>query len=455
MLQNNLISYFLKNFRIKFRITLALFLFIFFLTSCNKNEELGINVQPSEDMLGVDFVTIPVYAHSVYEDSIRSDETSYNLIGSFVDPVFGQTVAGVYTQFKLTTTSVNFGAGAVCDSVFLSLAYKGIYGDSSAAMTLNVYEIADNFNIDNTYYSNDKLGVYKTDYCGVSLVPNFTDSVMVGSVKFPPHVRVKLKNSLGQKFINASGTSDLADNTSFLKFFKGLYITAKPVSSGGSIIYFNLLSSITRLTLYYHVPSDTSSKAYNFIIDDESARFNVFDHKKFINANSFLKQQLAGDSLLGDSAVFIQSMAGTKIKLWIDYNEIRSLKHLLKDTVNGRISINKAELVMKVDENLVGEYAPPEKLILSKINSNGTLSFLADYAYGDAYYGGSYSSDTHEYRFNVAKHIQDALLAEDFVDYGLYVVVSGSAVKSNRAVIKGSGTSQDKIRLEITYTKID
>jgi hypothetical protein len=260
----------LKNFRIKFRNILTLFLFIFFLASCNKNEELGINVQPSEDMLGVDFISIPVYAHSVYEDSIRSDETSYNLIGSFVDPVFGQTVAGVYTQFKLMTTAVDFGDGAVCDSVFLSLAYKGIYGDSSAAITLNVYEIADDFNIDNVYYSNDKLGVYKTDYCGVSLIPNFTDSVMVGSVKFPPHLRVKLKNSLGQKFIIASGTSDLADNTNFLKFFKGLYITARPVSSGGSILYFNMLSSISRLTLYYHVPSDTVSTAYNFVMDDDN-----------------------------------------------------------------------------------------------------------------------------------------------------------------------------------------
>ena len=110
---------------------------------------------------------------------------------------------------------------------------------------------------------------------------------------------------------------------------------------------------------------------------------------------------------------------------------------------------------MKVDENSIGDYTPPEKLILSKINANGTTSFLTDYAYGDAYYGGYYSSTTKEYRFNISKHIQDALLNGSFEDKGLYILVSGAAVKSNRAVIKGNKSSQDNLRLEIIYTKID
>jgi len=438
----------LKNFRINIRLTFFLFLFITFFTSCNKNEELGVNIQPSDDRLGVSFIqSIPVVAYTVYEDSIKTDETTNNLLGSYSDPVFGQTNAGIYTQFKLTTTAVNFGTSPVCDSIVLSMAYKGVYGDSSATLRLNVYEISDDFYYDNSYYSNDKLGTYKNNFANIDFVPNFTDSIQVGTTKYPAHLRIKLKKALGQKFINASGTSDLVDNSNFLKFFKGLYISTNTVSSGGAIIYFNLLSSLTKLSLYYHNDGDTASTAYNFIISDDCARFNSFDHKKFAGSDLVLKQQLAGDTVLGDSILFIQAMAGTKIKL--KFPDVMNLNAL------GKIAINKAELVMKVDENTIGAYTPPDKLILSKINANGTISFLADYAYGDAYYGGYYSSTTKEYRFNVSKHIQDALLNGSFEDQGLYLLVSGAAVKSNRAVIKGHKSSQDNLRLEIIYTKID
>jgi len=438
----------LKNFRTKARLTLFLFLSISFFTSCNKNEELGENIQPSDDRMGVSFIqSIPVTAYTVYEDSIKSDETTYNLLGSYCDPVFGQTNAGIYTQFKLTTTAVDFGDSPICDSVVLSMAYAGVYGDSAATMRINVNEIADDFYYDNYYYSNDKLGTYKTNLANIDFVPNFTDSIQVGTTKYPAHFRIKLKKTLGQKFINASGTSDLNDNTNFLKFFKGLYISANTVSSGGAILYLNLLSSLTKLSLYYHNVGDTASTTYNFIISDDCARFTAFDHKKFANATPVLKQQLAGDTVLGDSILFVQAMAGTKIKL--KFPDVIGLNAL------GKIAINKAELVMKVDENSIGDYTPPEKLILSKINANGTVSFLADYAYGDAYYGGYYSSTTKEYRFNISKHIQDALLNGSFEDQGLYLVVSGAAVKSNRAVIKGNKSSQDNLRLEIIYTKID
>ncbi|HNW90739.1 MAG TPA: DUF4270 domain-containing protein [Bacteroidales bacterium] len=436
----------MKNFRIKIRLAFLLFLFIYFITSCNKNEELGLNIQPPEDIMGVNFIdTIPLIAYTVYEDSIRTDEVTYNLIGSCADPIFGLTNAGAYSQFKLTTTAVNFGNNPVCDSVVLSLAYQGFYGDTSTTLTLNVFEISDDMDIDKNYYSNDVLGVYKNNLANVSFKPNFKDSVQVGSTKYAPHLRVKLKNSLGQKFINASGSSDLADNTNFLKFFKGLYISTKQVSSGGAILYFNFLSSITKLSLYYHNDEDTA--AYNFIIDATCARYNSFDHKNFSSADPLLKQQISGDTILGDSVLYVQAMAGTKIK--IRFPDILGLNNL------GKIAINKAELVLKVDENAIGAYAPPEKLILSKINPDGTLSFLTDYAYGDAYYGGSYSSTTKEYRFNIGQHVQDALLKGSFDDKGLYLVVSGGAVKSNRAVLKGNKTSQDNLRLEIIYTKID
>jgi hypothetical protein len=414
-------------------------------TSCNKNEEIGINVQPEGDILGVSFISsIPILAHTVLEDSVRSDETVYNLVGSYMDPVFGLTTAGCYTQFRLTTSNVDFGLNPVCDSIVLSLLYKSYYGDTSSYLTLNVYEIADDFYLDNTYYSNQKLGVFKNNLANITFKPNFVDSVTVDSASYAPHLRIKLKKTLGDKIIAASSSSDLADNSSFLKFFKGLYISTNSVSSSGAIIYFNLLSSLSKITLYYH--SDNGLFNYSMVIDDYCARYNYFDHY-YSSADVLFKNQINGDTTLGNDFLYLQAMAGTKIKF--KFPDITSLNSL------GRIAVNKAELVMKVDETNIDTYPPPANLTLVLINTDGSLSFLPDYNYGSAYFGGIYNSTNKEYRFNIGKYIQDVLQRGYINDNGLFLVVSGASIYANRAVILGNNSAENNFRLEITYTKID
>ena len=70
-------------------------------------------------------------------------------------------------------------------------------------------------------------------------------------LKYAAHLRIKLSPTWAQKFLNASGTINLADNTDFLAFFKGLYVTAAPVSSKGCMMYFNMLLSLSQMVFYY------------------------------------------------------------------------------------------------------------------------------------------------------------------------------------------------------------
>jgi hypothetical protein len=432
----------------------SLFLALFTI-SCNKNEEIGSTIQPKENLLGVNFnKSIPVIAHTVLEDSVRTDETILNMIGSYHDPIFGTTTAGMYTQFRLTSSAVSFGANPACDSIVLSLAYtQGFYGDTnhtSSPMKLDVYEIAEDFSIDNNYYSNQRLGVYKNNLLSnYNFIPNLKDSVKVGTTNYAPHLRVKLKKSLGDKIIDASSPSDLNDNPSFIKFFKGLYITANKMSSGGSIVYINSTSSISKLTLYYHNDS-AASLSYNLVINENCARFNTFEHYKYFGANSAFKQQISGDTSLGNNLLYLQAMAGTKVRLKFR----RALDSTFFDNTPLKyVAINKAEIVIK-DSSTIDALAPPATLSLVVINTDNTLSFLPDVVYGEAYFGGTYNSTTQEYRFNVSKYLQNALLKGSFDDNGLYMVVSGSAVLGNRAIIKGPQSLKDNMRLEIIYTKL-
>lgn len=425
------------------RYVLAVILSVF-LFSCNKNEEIGYNVQPNENLLEVAFEnSIAITAHTVLEDSVRTDETLINLVGSISDPVFGTTTAGMYTQFRLTTNNVNFGTGAICDSVALSFAYKGIYGDSNSTHVLNVYEIDEFFDIENPYYSHQRLGVFKKDLANYSFIPNFEDSVKVGSSMLAPHLRLFINKSIGQKIIDA-GASNLQDNASFLKFFKGLYITTKKVNSNGSILYINPTSTLSKLTIYYHNSEDTLT--YNLVLNENCARFTTFEHYKYSGASSQFKQQINGDTLLGNNTLYIQGMSGSKVRL--KFPEALLLNNL------GKIAINRAELVVNVNADAIGDYPPPDILTLVLINNDETLSFLPDVAYGESYFGGTYNSDKKEYRFNISKYLQNALMNGNFNDKGLYLVISGAAVRANRAVLNGNKTSEDNLRLEVVYTKI-
>jgi hypothetical protein len=435
-----------------------IFLFIAVFTfSCNKNEEIGSNIQPSENLLGVVFQNnIPIIAHTAIEDSIRTDETILNMIGSYYDPFFGITTAGMYTQFRLTSSNIDTAfTNSVCDSIILSLAYNGgFYGDTTTNLTLNIFEISDDFYIDQNYYSNKRLGTFKNNLANINFVPNLRDSVKVDGTMSIPQLRIKLKKSFGEKFINAS-SGDLVDNTSFLKFFKGLYITTNKVSSNGSILYFNTTSSVSKLTLYYHKISDTLSRKYNFVINENCARFNSFDHYNYYSAVDTLKNQIKKinpDTTLGKNKLYLQAMAGTKIRL--KFPKALDSSYFENTPIN-KIAINKAELIIDVDPTTIDDkLAPPSILSLVVINNDGTYSFLPDVAYGEAYFGGSYNSTTHEYRFNISKYFQNSLLNGSFDDKGLFIVVSGAAVKGNRAVILGPSSTDGNMRLEIIYTKL-
>jgi hypothetical protein len=208
------------NFRCKFFFAIACSLV--FIVSCNKEEELGLEIQPLEDRITVGFSNgAGLTAYSVHDDSIRTDKTLVSLLGSYFDPVFGFNTAGFYVQLRLPNTNVDFGPNPVLDSIVLSLVYTGNhYGKLAARQRVHVYEILEGFHRDSAYYAYTRLHCSPVDLANKSFVPRPRDSVQLGGLRFAPQLRMKLDPSLGQKFLNASATPDLEDNTKFLEFLK-------------------------------------------------------------------------------------------------------------------------------------------------------------------------------------------------------------------------------------------
>ena len=420
----------------KFRYT-SIFIFIFLLSACDDPGIIGLDVQPPGDNLNVSFSdTSTLITFTVREDSIKSDERGLNLLGSYNDPVFGKTYASIYTQFVLPSDNlINFGSGFTPDSLVMTLAFSDYYGDLSLQQTLQIFQLSESIYVDSSYYSTRDFAYNST---------NLTPNVMISPQNGDSVVVVKLNDVLF-----TSSDSSFADNDAFLSFLKGFYITTETIILGSSILYFDLESTLTKLTLYYsHIPKDGCCPKYfsfDFEINDNSARINHFDH------DYSGTPILSSDSILGDALVYLQAMSGVKTKILFPY---------LKDWVaSQKIAVNKAELVLSVEGGTDGIYKTPEKLFLLGIDSIGETFGIADLFEGVSYFGGTYNSINKEYRFNIARHVQQILNGSK-TNNGLYLIIpnslepSGSAVSANRVVLKGGRNSIAKMKLNLTYTKL-
>lgn len=381
--------------------------------------------------------TFSVTSYTVKVDSLRSDGLSQNLLGSYVDPVFGKSTASFYTQFSLPVVGVNFGnpSELVVDSIILSLDHELFYGKNDA-QNFRVFEVTKNILEDSALlYSNQNIE-YNTTSIGD--LNNYTPALA------DTQMRIPLNSFWARKFLDAPATT-YSDNTAFKNYFKGLYVSvnnASQPSGEGAIYYFNLLSDLSKLTLYYKNVSTTATFTQDFVITNNEARVNHFTHDytgtpvaaQFTNSSS------------GQDFIYVQSMAGVKSKVLFT-----GLKNFLDQNDNS-ILINKAEVVLPVDESNTGfsDYPPHEKLILLAADSLGNQNLIIDQLEGSAYYGGIYDKSAKEYRFNIARHIS-LLSANNLPDFGFYIVAGAGAVNANRTVLKGG----NNIKLQITYTKIE
>lgn len=427
-------------------------LILFMLASaCKKEqEEIGLDLQ-GENLLGNSFMdTITIEAYSLRQDSINTTKLANNVFGYVTDPIFGKTQAGFYTQFDLSGSNVNFGTAPSLDSVVLTLQYGGYFGDTASALTIRVYELSDALNSSETYYSysttpheSENL-TYANNF---TVTPCPTTPIYLDTVKESAHLRIRLKNSFGiNRLLN---NPSLTDNNTFQSDFKGLYVVAESASGTGNLIYTNLLSSLSGLTLYYH--TDNGAQKYTFSISSTKCTYyNHFQHFDYAGGEpDFRNQVLNGNHALGKEKLYIQGTGGIMTRI--------SFPTLQKTFADKKIVINKAELVITNITEDNAYYFIPAELGLQSVKKDGTFGYLPDdkiYT-NSTYFGGTYDSDKKEYRFRITKYVQNEILGLN--DWqGINIVASGAGVRGNRLLFCGPkpemNSSDKRLRLEIYYT---
>lgn len=430
---------------------------LIFAACSKKPEQIGADLQPDQDRVQVFRTdTLAITAYSVVEDSIRTDEPANALLGSIADPVFGTMVSGFYTQFRLSTNAPDFGENPILDSLVLQLAYAGYYGDTTTVQTMRVFEIGQSLYLDSSYYSTRHIPYGTNDFANRDFSPNPKKGFPWQGDTLQPMIRVRLSDQspeLGNKILNAPA-AELENNEKFVEYIKGLFITVDPVTSGGAISYFDLPSNLSRLTLYYKNNSRDSLR-YELLITAQTPRYNRFDHFGYANAASDFKNQvIEGDTTLGNTQLYLQTMGG--VKTFIRFPDLRNFSNNL----GKKVIINEAKLIFSGYE-AEPDLAPPAQMALVLRTEDPTRNvIMPDQLEGEAYFGGNYKKSVNEVHFRITRYVQNLVqMEDDDTDYGLFAIITGASSRASRWVVNGANPSDPEtkkpLRLQIIYSTID
>jgi hypothetical protein len=436
-------------------VSAIIFLALFF-TSCKEEENIvGLDLQSENDKLNlVVWDTASVYAYSQKETEMPTSKTTLSLLGYVNDPIFGISESGIYSQFRLSVNNLNFGAGAEIDSLVLTLSYEGFFGDTLLPFLIKIYELSDPLKSNETYYHTSHINhnsLNLTETANFYCYPTPKTLHPTDTMQTKPVIRIPLQKDFGKtKFIDKSGSTELADNANFLNYFKGLFIAAQGVNGKGSMIYVNMLNANTSLTLYYH-NNEKKGLKHSFIVKDSSVYFHSINHFNYDNAESSLKKQIIDlDYSETDQQLYVQASAGVKTIIHFPY-----IKEAFKDK---KVAIHKAELIItRSDDDYSVFYQPPAlDLYYKKDTSSTTAYLLPDYLLGATHFGGEYNATEKEYRFRITRYIQNIIMDKS-ENYPLHLVVKGAATKANRLVLYGTNPDfrNKRLRLEITYSLIN
>lgn len=441
------------------------FLSLIIVFSCKKKIDdsvLGLDVQPENDLVGVTITdSVSLYMHTQKVDSVKSYNDQYKYLGSNQDPIFGRTDASIYTNFSISNnlTNVSFGTNPVLDSAEIVIRFLGeALGDTSSALTYDVYVL------------NDKLASTTSYSTNSTISKSFSKiSTLTGKLKTRGSnvcLILPLDENLAQYILQTN--SNLTNNTAFQNAYKGFYITTSNSALGGpgsgAIRRFDLDDNLSGVNIYYHDGNSVSSKGQSFQFTFrgiDALRFNNINHNYSSGASLNLFDQITGagtsDTLKGNSNVYLNSFGGTRIKI--------NLPYLKNFTDSQKVSISRAELIIKIDEIVSPyniNYGYPSSLALIASGSDGTEELVYDQLETTDFvkYGGNYDATNKQYVFNIARQMQK-ILTGSIANYGFYLVNSlpnRSYVirrdnRLQRVVFGGKNNTNYKPIFKVTYVK--
>lgn len=415
----------------------AILLIVIGLVSCKKINEatdLGGDLIPAVDNINTFETYLPTETDN---REWLADSTTLNFYDNIAlgyinnDPDFGKTQADIYFDVRRISYGVypfiaKKDSITSIDSVVLSLSYQGSFGDVNSMQSVKVFEIDPNANFDDTsfYKFSQSTPIALAGQLGTKsyILNSLKDSVVVVTPgdtiqkKTANVLRIKLDNSLGDRFKNYDTTNAYKNDSAFKKSFKGFAIKADNIGNG--LAYFNLSDNFkTKLIIYYHAT----------VNGKDSASFSEFYHIPFVpqilyknpanyrNGQANFIQRTPGGGFasttapgtITDQKIYLQSSPGS-----IAYITVPGLS-----TFQNKV-IHRAELIIsRLPTTTDDIFTLPSLLFLDHKSSDTAYTLNNDIAFqGSSYdivlFGGRLRSDN-TYRFNITRHVQGIITRQE------------------------------------------
>ena len=431
--------------------TLFAALLLIALFSCNKPSDFGKEFVSGNNIPFDVIDTFSLKAISEPGARIRmyvpgSTATSGNsIVGAVRDDEFGIITANIYAQFvinkAISSKATNLSASAI-DSVVWDVYYDadstGQYGDLSSPISLDVFKITENVNNQDTLYSDFN---YQTDAVPVSSISNFIPKPFPSDSS---HLRFRFNNDF-VNYLKSLPDSTFNTSSKLQEQFEGLSI--KPNGETKSMIRLNMVNTNNRLTIYYKPTASDTTTSIILITNGNCVRHTSFTHD--YTGSRFQKYL---DNPTTDSVLFIQSLAGPRVKITLP-----DLSYLKYD------ALNFAELELTVTDPISNLYALPLQLWLFKKNSDGELISTTDGSIAltsslASAYGGTKEEFTengltkYKYKIRLPKYLTDYIDGKETNELYLSMLYSGTLPA--RVLLNGPNTKANPMKLKLIVSRI-
>ncbi|MEI6047338.1 MAG: DUF4270 family protein [Bacteroidota bacterium] len=419
---------------------------VFFVTSCEEGPtKIGSDLLPGSDFVNIKSIdTISVKSYTMYDDSIRTDNSSVSYLGQIYDPYFGTTTANFVTQIRMG--SKWDGLSYTVDSVKLFLSLLDVEGGTNVTHSISISEISDQLDTDSAYYSNKPVPLTGWELTNIDLPQLQADTINNIVVRIPVDFGNYLIRDTSKLFYSNT-------KSDFRSYFKGIYFQMDP-SPDPLLVSLTLQLSSTstgysnRFVLYMHDIDGLASEFY-FILDavNRNASFNRFSHN--FSTASLGNKMLHRNTTYKDTLSYLQYLNGVYIKI-----SLPGLENLKNDPSFDNIAVNKVRLTVPVylDGDLYKTTTVPSSLFLRYKTNSGTKYVVPDYNIDTyhSFFDGTLDTTALVYNFNIPSFVQGYLEDDKNNIQPELEIFQGTGTKN---VILKANNNKTPVKFQFTYTK--
>jgi len=460
-------------------LTLLISLFLF--ASCKNPDGVGLDVDPNSTIQGTLVDNQLVSSQTVKEPDVNTNLLTRHPLGYMVDPIFGKTESSLaMTVYPPSALSVDFGTSPTLDSAVLVLNLgTQFYGDTATSKySIDVYQLTNTVTKlkasdvqahNSTLLGNFNSRIYPNTPIKITeVISGATDTVKT----VPAQIRIPLNKAFIQSTILSLPATGTATNAVFANYFKGLYAEINKTSStgNGGVAFIDFAGTNSYLQLVYkktNTANGLDTATAIFPITASSSQ-NVVANIKHDYTGTPIKTQLDNPTVQYN-VTYLQALAGLKTK--ISFPNLANFS-----STYGKVVVNRAELVVDLSSGTYGyPFVPNDRLALYRWDIAEQPAYLPDNnpspttstessqaSVTSPYFGGYYDSLKNRYVFLVTNYVQ-GLIDKTIKDYGTFIAptsttefqITPSASSAGRSVIGTFGSTTNRLKLNIYYTKIN